>query len=220
MNEIDRFRFRQILPIGQLVLCILLLGPWRSFYILQFRAAVHVRWPIRSEKPVFYITKSLAPAPPQEDMVRKLAELRLATPALLNMPCAFAGLARPAAVPAGMLSVFWRSFSWPIVGLIFWWIVGRGIDASPAARLRVIAPAITGAETVVALLVTFGSAAGITVIIADPSVRSDLILPWRWALASLGLWSLLGLVTILARLAQWRVRRQKRSEAVGVTARE
>jgi cyanate permease len=72
----------------------------------------------------------------------------------------------------------------------------------------------------VALLVTFGSAAGITVIIADPSVRSDLILPWRWALASLGLWSLLGLVTILARLAQWRVRRQKRSEAVGVTARE
>jgi hypothetical protein len=59
MNEIDRFRFRQILPIGQLVLCILLLWPWRSFYILQFRAAAHVRRPIRSEKPVFYITKSL-----------------------------------------------------------------------------------------------------------------------------------------------------------------
>jgi len=46
MNEIDRFRFRQILPIGQLVLCILLLWPWRSFYILQFRAAAHVRRPI------------------------------------------------------------------------------------------------------------------------------------------------------------------------------
>jgi hypothetical protein len=220
MNDIGRVSFRQILPIAQLVLCILLLWPWRTFCILQFRAAAHARWPTRFERPVFYISESLEPAPLHEDTGRKLAELRLFAPALLNMPCSFVGLAGYAAVPNGMLSDFWRSISWPIVGIIFWWIVGRGIDALLAARLHVIAPAITWTETVVASLVTFGAGSLITALVVDPSVRSDLIFPWRWALLSFALWSVLGLVTILARLAQWRIRRQQRFEAAAVTVLE
>jgi hypothetical protein len=220
MKKTDRFPFRRLLPIAQLVLSALLLWPWRGFYILQVRSEAHIFWPTRFQQPVYYMTDSPARIPLREAIVPKLAELRLDMPALLNMPAAFTGVARHGAVPNGFLPDFWSSFSWPFVGIIFWWIVGRGIDALLAARLLVVAPAITWAETVTASLVTFGSALLIAAIIADPSWRSDLIFPWRWALVSFGLWSLLGLVTILARLAQWKIRRQQRSEAAGVTALE
>jgi hypothetical protein len=220
MKKADRFPSRRVLPIAQLALCLLLLWPWREFYVLQFRAAAHARWPTRFELPVFHITDSLPPVRLQKDTAPDLAELRLFAPALLNMPCAFVGLARYAAVPDGMLSDFWRSLSWPFAGIFFWWIVGRAFDALLAARSHVVAPAITWAETIGASLVTSGSASLTTAIIVDPSWRSDLIFPWRWVLVSFGLWSLLGLVTIFARLAQWRIRRQKRFEAAEVTALE
>jgi hypothetical protein len=218
MKSTDRLPFRRVLPITQLVLCALLLWPWRSFYILQFRSEAHVLWPTRFQQPVYHIADSLALVPPREHALANLGVLRLDMPALLNMPAVFTGVARQGAVPVGFLPDFWRSFSWPFLGIIFWWIVGRGIDALLAARSHVVAPGITWAETVVASLVTLGSAAGITAIIVDPSVRSDLILPWRWALASFGLWNVLGLVTILARVAQWRIRRQQRFVAAGVAA--
>jgi hypothetical protein len=57
------------------------------------------------------------------------AELRLTAPTALNIPVAFTGLARSELRPGAVQMEIWHSLTWPLAGLIFWWIAGRAIDA-------------------------------------------------------------------------------------------
>jgi hypothetical protein len=112
-----------------------------------------------------------------------------------------------------MLPEFWRSITWPFIGVVFWWIVGRGFEALMASRQRVLRPAITWVEVFVGLLViAFGVFLWIG-FLADPNIRADCIYPWRLAAMAGGLWILLCAAIVAARLIQWRIRRQLRREA-------
>jgi hypothetical protein len=161
---------------------------------------------------VFQITAPIVPTP-RGQSARTLAELRLTTPALLNMPSGFVGLAHRASVPKGMLPEFWRAMSWPFVGIIFWWITGRGIEALLASRSRLVSPAITWGEKVIALLVSFFAGSLVVGLMVDPSMRSEFIFPWKLAILACGLWTLLGAVTVLARLVQWWIKCRLRANA-------
>ena len=175
MKRTAHVPIRWVLPIAQLVLCMELLWPWKSVLMLQLRSAAHARWPTRVQEPVFQITTPIVP--PRDRSTRTIAELRLTTPALLNMPSGFVGLAHRASVPKRMLPEFWRAMSWPFVGVIFWWITGRGIEALLASRSRVVPPVITWVETVIAVLVGFFAGSLIVGLMVDPSMRSRFIFP-------------------------------------------
>ena len=140
-----------------------------------------------------------------------LLEVQLWTPALLNLPSAFLGLARNALVPKGMLLELWRSISWPFVGIIFWWLAGRGIEALAASQQRILSPLITWIEVFIAFVIA-SSAALCLGFLLDPSTREEFIYPWRSAVVAAGLWILLGAATIAARLMQWRIRRPLKTE--------
>jgi hypothetical protein len=213
MKRTAHFPFRWVLPIAQLVLCRMLLWPWKGAFLLQLRSAAHARWPTTVEAPTFRITTPIVPPTPGDRSTRTIADLRLTTPALLNMPSGFVGLAHRASVRKGMLPDFWRAMSWPFVGLIFWWIVGRGIEALGVSRSRVVSPAITWVETVTALLVSFFAGSLFVGLMVDPSMRSDFIFPWQLAILACGFWTFLGAVTVLARLLQWWIKRRLRADA-------
>jgi hypothetical protein len=107
-----------------------------------------------------------------------------------------------------MLPALWGAVTWPIVGVIFWWIAGRGIEALIASRGRVLSPSITWAEVIVASVVIAFCLLCCIGFASDPSFRDDFIYPWPGAAVASGLWIILGGVTVAARVIQWRMRRQ------------
>lgn len=211
------FPFRWVLPIVQLIFCALLLWSWRYVFVSQLHSAAHAYWPAAVEKQVFYVTAPVPPETPLGGAAPRMAELRLTLPALLNLPSLFFGLGIRSLVPKGMLSVYWHSISWPLFGVVFWWITGRGIEALVASRSGLVSPRISWVETLVALWVIILSGVVATGIVVDPSWRLDLIFPWMLGLVACLLWIFLGAVTVLARFLQWRTSRKMKLQAQGQT---
>ena len=101
----------------------------------------------------------------------------------------------------------WRAISWPLIGILFWWIAGRGIDALIGARRRIMNPSIGWAETAVSIVAL---ACGVIFCMLPFMVESenDRYGPWWQLLCIAGaIWVLLGGATIAARFVQFRVRR-------------
>jgi hypothetical protein len=198
--------FRWILPLAQLAICAALLWPLRGFLLFELQGRTREA-PTKAQEPVPDI--HLPPAgQPQPQPAMSLIELRVQIPALLNFPCFLLGLARGSMVPAGMFAEFWRAITWPFVGAVFWWIAGRAIEALVAARRRVVSPKIVWAEVLVATLVILLGSMLCIGFALDPSMREELIYPWRLTAAAAGLWILLGAATIAAVLAQRRIGRR------------
>jgi hypothetical protein len=153
MKQTTHFPFRLVLPIAQLVLCGVLLWPWRYAFEFQFRSAAHAYWPAAVEKQVFNIPIPALSQTPVDRAALRIAQLRLTVPSLLNLPSLFFGLGIRSLVPKGMLPEFWHSISWPFFGVIFWWITGRGIGALVASRSGVLSPKISWVETFMALFI-------------------------------------------------------------------
>jgi hypothetical protein len=211
MNEGRTIPLRWIFPITELVVCAVLLWPWRGFFIVQMRAAAHAYWPTKVEQPVLRLNVVQLPETPRERRAETMSMIRISTPGLLNIPCSLLGLARSNLVPKGMLPSFWRSISWPFIGIIFWWIAGRGVEALLASRWHVLSPSITWVEVVVSSLVILLGLFLWAGFLSDASFRSDFIYPWPLGAAASGMWILLGGATAAARLVQWRIRRQLRA---------
>jgi hypothetical protein len=199
--------FRWVLPIAEILVCGALLWPWRGILAWQLRATGHEYWPAKIDEPVHLNVDLMSNTrTPEETNALELSEIRISAPAVLNMPCALLGLARREAVPRGMLAKFWRSVSWPFFGIVFWWIAGRGIEALVAARRRLLCPAITWLEVLVASLVVALGALILALFLSGD--RSGFVFSWPSAVAASVLWILLGGTTIVARIAQWRIRRR------------
>jgi len=199
--------FRWVLPIAEILVCALLLWPWRGFLAWQLRATGHDYGPTKIQEPLhFNLPVTTLAETPRETRLVELADIRLSAPAVLNLPCSMLGLLRREAVPRGMLPEFWRSLSWPFFGIVFWWIAGRGIDAIIASRHGSLSPAITLMEVFVAALIILLGSVFWGLAFGDPNDRSGLVFPWPSALAASGLWILLGGAIITARIVQWRIR--------------
>jgi hypothetical protein len=77
----------------------------------------------------------------------KVFEIRKWIPQVLNIPveliqipCAILTPDKEEWVPSGLDLMTWRAISWPLVGILFWWSAGRGIDALLSARRDLIQP--------------------------------------------------------------------------------
>lgn len=112
-------------------------------------------------------------------------------------------------MPRGVDFKVWRAVTWPLVGMIFWWIAGRGADALMAARRKRISPLIGWVETTVGFLFLAG---GVVMIVGieffSGSDRPDL---QPVALIS-ALWAFLGGLSVAGKIAQWRLRKRLGAE--------
>lgn len=203
------FPFRWVLPIGQLLLCFVLLLPELGFLAFQVHSVAHAYWPQKVEAPLAHLNlKVLIVDPDTPPPTMRIRRIRVSLPALINLPSGFVGLS--AWVPKGMLPDFWRAITFPLVGLIFWFVAGRSIEALSAARSRSLSPAITWVEFGTALLIIIFCALFCVGMVVDPSVRKDLVFPWLPAFVASSLWILLGATTVAVRIVQWQIRQRSK----------
>jgi hypothetical protein len=130
-------------------------------------------------------------------------------PVVLNFPVAvaqvpFSLITRRVWVPQGMLKESWRALMWPLVGIVFWWLTGRGIEALSASFQRTIHPRLHWMEvTWVVVLFVVGIVTFIGIVTSTPDDRRDKDF---MALMYGGLlWGVLAGLTVTSRFRQWRI---------------
>ena len=210
--------FRWLLPIAQLLFCVVAVWPLRVVIVQEIRVSIHSYPPLKTAPPNpsenrQFPTVVIDPAFMQEFRAFEALERREWIPMMLNLPAGLVQL--PFAIfnpgkqewfPKGMDFKTWRVISWPLFGILFWWSAGRGIEALLAARRRLVHPQITWTETVVgAALCLFCAVAAVCLPLyggVDEEFPVKL-----WILGS-GIWAVLGGVMVAARVAQWRIRRR------------
>ena len=223
--------FRWALPVAQLLVCVAILWPLRHMLNREIQSSAEAYrthgaslqgsdLPISADESTAQVRirvmdpKLLPPNMRPENPERIPLTLRLWGPALLNFPAALVELpfsiANPSGrfwVPYGMGLPAWRAISWPLIGLVLWWVAGRGLEALLAAMQGTVRPRITWVEILVAVVILLlGAFALVAPIEADMRDAGDL--PWEFlSLAGL-LWLALGAMIITARLAQRRITRR------------
>ena len=173
------YPFRWIFPLGQLVLCIFLLSLVHTFPYL---------WRIR-----FGVAQGIT---------------------LFNLPGTF--LLIPEAMfrsshmnwfPPGIDPRIWMALSATTLGILFWWMAGRSVEALSALRHKHLRPQINWIETVVGFLIMAGGAVLFSAgVIYGFFIDRD-SLSFHLAAAG-GLWALLGSLSVIARFRQSRMRKR------------
>lgn len=215
------FALRWLLPIIQLILCVTALWPWRVMLVHQIgRALGAYEAPTLSSPAVAQgdvaagaTVSAYMYADQQQLRTQQALESHEWVPLMLNLPSGLVQL--PYAIlnptredwrPQGVNLRTWRVISWPIIGILFWWCAGRGIEALIAARRRLVNPQITWPETVMAVVLFLFC--GITAISLPLSGQHNKSLPLiLWILGS-ATWAILAGLTIAARVLQWRLTTQ------------
>jgi hypothetical protein len=228
-SEYRPIPFRWILPVGQLLLCIAILWPLRSMLLWEIRSSIGYYTTrgasardgslpaepgeFQSRVSVRVLDPNLLPPTMRRgDLEPSSMTVRLWVPALMNFPASLAEL--PISLrdpngrywaPVGIGLHAWRAISWPVIGVVLWWIAGRGFEAIIASRRGILRPRITWADVVIAvLLVLMGAFALLAPIEAD--VRNDPQLPWRFLSLAGMMWLAIGVAIIASRFAQRRIR--------------
>ncbi len=208
--------YRWILPLGPLFICAIILWPIR-LTLLSKEAPVQFSFNISTtprnqqspNAPEFGPYLELD-SPEIERSIRN-TNRRLWAPMLMNSPAMIVVLpfvihnpAKTEWTPNGMNFKKWRAISWPFIGLIFWWIAGRGFEALFAVRRSVIHPAISLVETGVGLVLSLG---GVMIFIAAlGGADSDGDVPKVAICVSGVVWICLGASVVIARFAQRKIR--------------
>jgi hypothetical protein len=208
------FPFRRILPIAQVLLCALLLFPYREsllWAVLGVRSAPTspaVASTFRSNPDG---TLDFSPNPEFEQWM-KAKDYAYDAVSLLNLPGVFPQ------VPFMILRdrhdelrieaidfKTWRVITWPVLALPFWWMAGRGLEALIAARRGLIFIRIGWMSTVISFLLMAG---GLTITIGFLFAGKDRADPISQLMAGSGLmWGVLASLTVAAKIAQWRLRK-------------
>ena len=212
--------YRWILPIAQLLICVVVLWPIRSDFVFEIRATIRGYGAAKAleQEPHFVLPYSLDQLviDPQWERSFRNKERRLWTPTLLDMPVGLLDLPyvihnpdKTEWTPKGMDFKKWRAISWPLIGMIFWWIAGRGVEALLAARRSVIDPLIGWVETGIGVfLLLWGIIILITPLFAGDS---DSDISWIFISGSGALWAMLGAAIVIARIAQRKIRLRLRN---------
>jgi hypothetical protein len=202
----------------QLLICFLSLWPSRNFILFEVSQAIESYAPTQSRKAIGPAINIEIPTltPEQQDAAdraTKIEDLRMRVPLALNFPVGIMQLPYVIASPAkrewapnGMMTETWREISWPFAGLLFWWSIGRGIEALRSTRKAVISPRVTLLETVfAAVFACIGVAVLVGSVTSTPDDRRDF--HFIALMAGGLLWGILASITIAARIFQWRIRR-------------
>jgi hypothetical protein len=217
-----RFFYRRVLPIAQLLICTIVLWPSRYFVLFQLSQLIQKYVPASAERqnpPINIEIPTLTSKQLEEaDRAARMEQVRMDVPVALNFPVLIAQLPyivplRREWVPGGMMRETWRALSWPVIGIFFWWLAGRGADALCAIRKSGVTPRITMAETIFAGLVFgMGVASLVGILTSTPDDRRDIY--FLGLIAGGILWGCLAMLTIAARLLQWRLLRKRTAVAV------
>jgi hypothetical protein len=218
---------RWVLPIAQLVLCVVVVWPLRGALVQQVRHSLRAYRSGKTQPPELLKDQqfgivALDPLTPQQRRSLEVSEIREWVPMMLNLPSFLVQLpyailspAKQEWVPRGMELMMWRVISWPLVGILFWWSAGRGIEALLAARRHLVQPQISWIETVVgAALFLFCSVAAVCVPLSAGVEDGFSLKP---LVAGLGTWAALGAAMVAARVTQWRTRRGLESTVAGIS---
>jgi len=217
------FALRWLLPAVQLILCLTALWPWRVTLIHQIGRSFgayqtqNLSLPAAAKSDSGVAISGYVYEDPQELHTMQALESHEWVPLMLNLPSGLVQL--PYAIlspgredwrPRGINLRTWRVISWPIVGILFWWCAGRGIEALIAGRRRLVHPQITWIETgIAAILFLF---CGITAVSLPLSAHDKSFPLALWILGS-GTWALLAGLTVAARVMQWRLTTQSNVQA-------
>lgn len=209
--------FRRVLPFAQLLLCAVILWPLRPVFVNQIKGSLR-EYGLSHDAGV---SNLVSPRLRSFDFSNPMTQRRIQTlearewvVAALNLPGGLPDLAYAVFSPAhsewtprGMLMWTWRDLTWPIIGMFFWWLAGRSIEALLFARHRILLPKIGWWEVLVSLPVTaFGTIWAIGMCI-DQIAHAEF--PLRMLLAIFGsMWMVLGASTSAAYVTQWRLRRR------------
>lgn len=213
------FPYRWAFPIGQLLFCIVLLWPVRSELFSNHD-------PENSSAPTRTVYLRTAPAPQnvdpgkreiiqvappsiQEQRAERTRQTRFLIPPSLNFPAFFFDFFIYNMVPDKVrvthaFRTSWMAVTWPLYGIVFWWMAGRSVEALIGARKRSLIPRIGPPEVTVAIaLLLFGGGFSLMFLFVDKTRDLDSCL----LAAGAGLWALIGATMLAARLTQWRVRK-------------
>jgi hypothetical protein len=187
------FPYQWMLPFGQFMICALLLWPSRGCIALQFG----VRLP-----PAMFGSLSLQ----GQDAASKTVFALNLPASLLHLPYAMISPTHQSWSPRGVDSHTWIAVTAPFLGLVFWWLPGRALEALSALKYQQLTPRIGWTETIVGFVVmAIGAALMIGFLFfTTPTERTEMM-PFA---AAGGLWAVLGGVSVAARIAQWRMRRK------------
>jgi len=152
MSERRRTPFRWTLPVAELLLCAALVEPFAGFLIFQMRPAARAD-STKAERPPALNLDLQRVQTPEEKTCRETVNATNMDTGIAESSLCIPRIGSKELVPNGVFSELWRSFTWPIVGVIFWWIAGRGLEALLACRRRVLLPVITWIEVLVASLI-------------------------------------------------------------------
>jgi len=201
-SKMSGFRFRLALPVGQLALCALILWPLRGMIRFELGLPMGMGgapWVFQTGPGRLFLDWSLSSGR------QTVAAINLPGGAL-QLPIALLTRGHQIWKPPGIEFQTWNALTWPVLGLVFWWIAGRGIDALLAARRKISLPSIRWTETVVGFILGAGGLVGaFAFLLTGGQDRYD---PQLQLLASgMGMWGLLGSLIVAARIVQWRIRK-------------
>jgi hypothetical protein len=199
------------------VFCISLLWPLRGFLFFEVQRSVgsHIIGKQEQHAPPDKKTIVITPRTPEEqkkaDSATQWFDIRLLAPAALNLPVgivqlpyAIASPSKQEWIPDGMFVHYWRAITWPLAGILFWWIAGRAIEALLAVRRSQICPKIRWIEFVFgSVFVCLGVIMIVGIATSTPDDRKDM---WFMGMAiGAMLWGTQGGLIVAARVLQWRI---------------
>lgn len=201
-EKIRRFRFRLALPLGQLALCALILWPIRGLIFLGLGLRMGTGGPpliFRAGPGMRFLEWSLISGK------QTVAAINLPA-GVLQLPTIFLSPSRQIWKPAGVDFQTWNAVTWPVLGIVFWWVAGRGADALIATRRKMLAPRIGWTETVLGFVLGVGGLVTPIAFLftAGPDLHDRQL---QLLVSAAGMWGLLGSLTVAARIVQRRMRK-------------
>jgi len=217
--------FRWLLPATQLIICVLVLWPVRSRVIDDVRGSVLLYRTSKSSAlntpdPQALVLLQIRPLDQEEQHELDVFERRKMVPVMLNVPSLLVQLPdvilsadKDDWVPRGMDLWTWRAIALPLIGILFWWSAGRGIEALFAARWQLLRPRIRWIEAIAGTTL-FLFCAVATVGLPLGSGKSDEG-SVKFIVTGMALWAVLGGIVAAARIVQWRVSKRTSALAAG-----
>lgn len=191
------FPFRWVLPLGQLVVCAVLLWPARP------RIAYGLGLPMLASPPLIFRLGG-----PLQVFANWSKTYGMQTVGVINLPAVVFE------VPWMLFDKNWaqhgldwqvrRAITWPILGMVFWWMAGRGAQALSAVRRKKLVPRIGWIETVIGFVLL---AAGATMVIGVEFFSGADRHSLQPAAAVAGMWAFLGGLSVAGKMAQWGLRK-------------
>lgn len=222
MKDRRPFPFSWLLPLAQLTFCVALV--WPIWYHLGVRAWRHKPEAKTVEEPARQVDLNIDFAfTPAQQRQMDIAQIRFDLPASLNLPAGFLQVPYAAFsaektdwIPKNIDPVisylpFWRALTWPVLGILFWWMVGRSFEALIAIRAHLVIPRILWIEAISGLAIWFLAGGLFIMTITDTG-------PWSEKNQMLGLgsglWTILGALITVTYIIQWRLRRRAKNQTL------